>query len=420
MNPMNTLLRAVASVAIITATAATGGAQAQPVQLTIDDVVARVLARNLSVEAAKHRLEAARAERIAARLRPNPTLTVGAEDVKVSGPTAAGELYEVSTTVSQPIELGDKRQRRRDVAELTVAVAEVQVADALHQRLVEAKRAFYEAVLARDALARARTIRDSYDQLVGSTQSRFDAGDVAEGELIKARLERARADVAVAQAGLGLRQTIIRLLDLLGEPDFGSEREVVGDLTVPPAPPDLAELRGIAGRERPSVVAAERSADLAAHRLALERSKAVPDVSPFLGYRRVGENNTVLFGISIPLPLTDRNQAAIARAVAEEKGAQTEAAQQRHRALADVESAWAAWQTARSRVAAVESDLLSQAGESLEIARAAYRDGAIGLLEYLEAQRSFADVRHEHARSLFEAQASRLMLELAVGRELPR
>ena len=177
MNPMNTLLRAVASIAIITTTAVAGGTQVQPMELTIDDVVARVLARNLSVEAAKHRLEAARAERIAARLRPNPSLTVGAEDVKVSGPTPAGELYEVSTTVSQPIELGDKRQRRRDVAELTVAVAEVQVADALHQRLVEAKRAFYEGVLARDVLARARTIRDSYDQLVGSTQSRFDAGD---------------------------------------------------------------------------------------------------------------------------------------------------------------------------------------------------------------------------------------------------
>ena len=420
MNPMNTLLRAVASIAIITTTAVAGGTQVQPMELTIDDVVARVLARNLSVEAAKHRLEAARAERIAARLRPNPSLTVGAEDVKVSGPTPAGELYEVSTTVSQPIELGDKRQRRRDVAELTVAVAEVQVADALHQRLVEAKRAFYEGVLARDVLARARTIRDSYDQLVGSTQSRFDAGDVAEGELIKARLERARADVAVSQAGLGLRQTMIRLLDLLGEADFASEREVVGDLTVPPAPPDLSELRAVAGRERPSVLAAERAADLAARRVALERSKATPDVSPFLGYRRVGENNTVLFGISIPLPLTDRNQAAIARAVAEEKGAQTEAAQQRHRALADVESAWAAWQTARSRVAAVESGLLPQAAESLEIARAAYRDGAIGLLEYLEAQRTLADVRHEHARSLFEAQASRLMLELAVGRELPR
>ena len=417
---MNTLRRAVASIAIITSTVAAGSAQAQPVPLTLDDVVARVLARNLSVEAAKHRLEAARAERIAARMRPNPSLTVGAEDVKVSGPTAAGELYEVSTTVSQPIELGDKRQRRRDVAELTVAVAEAQVSDVLHHRLIEAKRAFYEAVLARDALARARASRESYDELGRSTQSRFDAGDVAEGELIKARLERARADVVVAQAGLGLRQTIIRLLDLLGEADFSPERQIAGDLTLPPSPPDLAELRAIAGRERPSVVVAERSADLAARRVILERSKATPDVSPFLGYRRVGENNTLLFGITIPLPLSDRNQAAIARAVAEEKVAQTEAAQHRQRVLAEVESAWAAWQTARGRVAAVESSLLPQAAESLEIARAAYRDGAIGLLEYLETQRTLADVRHEHARSLFEAHASRLMLELAVGRELPR
>ncbi len=417
---MNTLRRAVASIAIITSTVAAGSAQGQPVPLALDDVVARVLARNLSVEAARHRLEAARAERIAARLRPNPSLTVGADNVKVSGPSAAGELYEVSTTVSQPIELGDKRDRRREVADLIVAVAEAQVADVLQQRLVEAKRAFYEAVLARDALARARAIRESYEQLVASTQTRLDAGDVSEGELIKARLERARADVAVAQASLGLRQTIIRLLDLLGETDFAPERHIVGDLIPPPSPPDLSELRVIAGRERPSVVAAERSADLAARRVVLERSKAAPDVSPFLGYRRVGENNTVLFGITIPLPLSDRNQAGIARAVADEKVAQTEAAQHRQRILAEVESAWAAWQTAQGRVAAVESGLLPQAAESLEIARAAYRDGAIGLLEYLEAQRTLADVRHEHARSLFEAQASRLMLELAVGRELAR
>ena len=417
---MNAVVRAFAFAALVTATVAAGSAQAQPVPLTLDDVVTRVFARNLSVEAAKHRLEAARAERIAAQLRPNPSLTVGADQLKVSGPTATGELYEASATVSQPIELGDKRARRRDVAELTVAVAEAQVAEVVHLRLVEAKRAFYEAVLARDGLARARTVRESYDQLVGSTQTRFDAGDVAEGELIKARLERARADVAVAQSGLSLRQAIIRLLDLLGDADFAPEREIVGDLTVPSAPPQLVELRAIAARERQSLVAAERSADLATRRLALERSKATPDVSPFLGYHRVGENNTVLFGFMIPLPLSDRNQGAIARAVAEEKVAQTETARHRQRVLADVESAWAGWQTARARVAAVESGLLPQAAESLEIARAAYRDGAIGLLEYLEAQRTLADVRHEHARSLFEAQASRLMLELAVGRELPR
>jgi cobalt-zinc-cadmium efflux system outer membrane protein len=306
------------------------------------------------------------------------------------------------------------------VADLTVAVAEAQVADVLQHRLVDAQRAFYEALLARDALARAREIRDSYDRLADSTRARFEAGDVAEGELIKARLERARADVALGQADLGVRQAVIRLLDLLGEPDFAPERQLIGDLTLPAPPPGLAELRTIAGRDRPSLAAAERAAQLAARRVVLERSKATPDVSPFVGYRRVGENNTVLFGITVPLPLSDRNQAGIARAAAEEKVAQAEAAQHRQRVMAEVESAWAAWQTARSRVAAVESGLLPRATESLEIAAAAYRDGAVGLLEYLEAQRTVADIRGQQARSLFEAQAARLMLELAIGRELPR
>jgi cobalt-zinc-cadmium efflux system outer membrane protein len=68
----------------------------------------------------------------------------------------------------------------------------------------------------------------------------------------------------------------------------------------------------------------------------------------------------------------------------------------------------------------LETALLRQAEESRDIAQTAYREGAIGLLEFLEAQRTLTDVRHEYARSLYEAQASRLAVELALGREPPR
>ena len=387
--------------------------------ISLDGVVERVIQRNLAVEAARHRLDAARAEQIGARLRPNPSLTVGADSLKISGPTPTGQLYEVVTTYSHPIELGGKRERRLEVADLTVAVAEAQVADVVHQRLVEAKRVFYEGLLARDAVERARTILQGYEDLVALTQARFEEGDVAEGEVIKARLERARAATAVAQAQLALRQAIIRLLDLLGEAEFDPERPLVGDLVAPPAPPALAKLKDTASRERPSLVAIERTADLATRRVALERARATPDVAPYLGYHRLGENNTALFGITIPLPFTDRNQGGIARAVAEEKTARAEAALHRNRVLAELESAWVAWQTARARVQVLETALLRQAEESRDIAQTGYREGAIGLLELLEAQRTLADVRHEYARSLYEAQVNRLSVELAVGRELP-
>ena len=68
------------------------------VPLTLDRAVERFLQRNLAVEAARHRVDVARAEQLAARVRPNPTVTVAAENLRLSGPTSAGELYEVGTT----------------------------------------------------------------------------------------------------------------------------------------------------------------------------------------------------------------------------------------------------------------------------------------------------------------------------------
>jgi cobalt-zinc-cadmium efflux system outer membrane protein len=106
--------------------------------------------------------------------------------------------------------------------------------------------------------------------------------------------------------------------------------------------------------------------------------------------------------------------------MAEEKTAEAELGLHRNRVLADVESAWQAWQTARSQAAAFERELLRQAEESHAIALAAYQDGVLGVVEYLEAQRTLANVRHDHARSLFDAHAALLLLEQAVGRDLGR
>src|SRR5690349_17304078 len=94
--------------------------------LTLDQVVAVYIQKNLDLEAARYRLERTRADRIAARLRPNPGLTVGAEKFRFSGPTPFDSLYEVATTYTETIELGGKRRLRERVADLTVSTAEAQ------------------------------------------------------------------------------------------------------------------------------------------------------------------------------------------------------------------------------------------------------------------------------------------------------
>jgi cobalt-zinc-cadmium efflux system outer membrane protein len=395
---------------------------AQPTTpLTLERAVDRFLQRNLAVEAARHRVDVARAEQLVARARPNPTLTLSAENLPYSGPTPASELYEIGTTYSHPIELGGKRERRLNVADATVAVAEAELADTLQRRLLDLKRAFYEVLLARHAVEHATDNRRALDGLVTLNETRLRGGAIAEGEVIKARVERGKADTALAHARLELQQAGIKLLDILGESDFAAAGMVDGELG--PAPgvvPDLASLRTTALQRRPAIVAAKQSSALATRRIALEESRHTPDVSPFVGLRRVGENNTVLFGISIPLPIIDRNEGGIARARADARAAQTGLALQRNRALADVEAAYRAWENARQRAAAFDQGLLRQADEAQSIARAAYQEGAIELLPYLEAQRTRAEVQQQYLRALFDARVSVLQLEHAVGGELPR
>src|ERR1700681_1895856 len=84
--------------------------------ITLQRVVDTYIQRNLDLQSAKYRLERVRADLIAARLRPNPSLTIGTENFAISGPTPFSQLYEVSATYFQPIELGGKQKLRESVA----------------------------------------------------------------------------------------------------------------------------------------------------------------------------------------------------------------------------------------------------------------------------------------------------------------
>jgi cobalt-zinc-cadmium efflux system outer membrane protein len=391
--------------------------QDSPAPLSLQSIVSTYIERNLELQAARYRLERTRADQIAARLRPNPGLTITAENFVISGPVSFSKLYEVATSYSETIELGGKRQLRQRVADLTVSTAEAQFADAMRRGLAAVKRLYYDAVLARYNVEVANENRQTFVQLVQFNQTRFDEGAIPEYELIKVRLERMKVDSALRQAELALRQATIRLLERLGETSM-ARRTVAGDLDVIPGVPILDSLRQIALAERPDIQAAAREVDAANERLALEHARAKPDLSPFVGYKRVAGDNSLLFGVSIPLRIRDHNQAGIARAETDTKTAQTQLKLTENRALAELEAAYEAFQSAREQVQTFRSDLLGQADEARTIAVGAYEEGGTDLLPLLEAQRTRAEVRQQYFRTLFEYRTSLIDLELAVGREI--
>jgi len=392
-------------------------AQQSSSPLTLQAVVDRYIQQNLDLQAARFRLERTKADQIAARFRPNPGLTIAADKFPFSGPTPFGQLYEVSGTYTETIELGGKRQLRERVADLTVSTAEAQFEDTMRRGLAEVKRLYYDAVLARSNMEVANDNRDTFEQLLQFNVTRFQEGAIPEGDLIKVRLERIKFDSAIRQAELSFRQATIRLLEKLGDSTY-ARQGISGDLNFRLVTLDRESLRQLALNERPDVKAAAREVEAASERLELERARAKPDVSPFAGYIRVGHDNTVLFGVNVPLKLRDRNQAGIARAESDIKTAQTRLELTRNHALAEVEAAYEALQTARAQVQTFQNELLRQSDESRTITLAAYEEGGIELLPVLEAQRTRAEVRQQYFKTLFDYQASLIDLELAVGKEL--
>ena len=378
------------------------------------------LRKNLSLEAARLEVGVAEAERIGARLRPRPGLTISAENLRLSGETPANRLQEYGISVAQPIELGNRKALRMEVAERTVSVSEARLTEVLRRQLFDLKRTYYESVLARVLLDTEQENRDNFEGLVKFNTVRFEEGYIAEGDLLKVRLERTKFDFAVANAELALRRAKIRLLELIGERDF--ERalrvETSNRLQVPPVDLNLAQLKETALVNRPEIKVAEAQLALAGVSIKLERSEAKGEVTPYVGYKRVGVDNTVLAGVTVPLPIGNRNQSGIARAEAEQKVSETNLSLVRNRTLAEVEAAYRAYETAREQVRAYEAGLLKQADESREIQLGAYQEGATELITLIEAQKTRTEVRANYYRAIFDYYTSIFQLELATGTDI--
>ena len=175
--------------------------------LSLETATEQTLRKNLAVEAARLEVGVAEAERVGAQLRPRPGLTVSADNLKLSGETPANRLQEFGLAVAQPIELGNRKALRMEVVERTVSVSEARLTQVLRRQLFDLKRSYYESVLARALLAIDQENRDNFEGLVRFNTARFEEGFIAEGDVLKVRLERIRFDFAVANAELAFRKT---------------------------------------------------------------------------------------------------------------------------------------------------------------------------------------------------------------------
>ena len=389
-------------------------------RISLPDAVARVEGSNLDVRLARLELSAARARAISASTRPNPGIAANREQL-----SGGGESYhETVLTIGQTVEIGGQRALRRGVAGSAVAAAEAGVSAARLRVAFEVHRAYLHAAAAEADLALLAEATAVFRQVDASGQIRFAEGDISRFDRGRLQVERVRYENLLAGARLALDDASRELTTLIA-PDtmaMGGFRmlpaQPLSALSVPRAALEL-DAALLAGAGRAEIAAAGAEIEAARRALELQRRERVPDLTVSAGFKeQAGGVRGGVFGVSLPVPLFDRNRGPIAVAHAELDAAILRRDLARLRIDGEVRRAWETYRSLDERARTLGRTLLPESAGLLETARVAYAEGEMTLLELLDAADAYRSARASVNEILRDYLVSAYDLERATGRLL--
>ncbi len=243
---------------------------------------------------------------------------------------------------------------------------------------------------------------------------RLSEGLVSEAVGLRTSLEADRADLAVASARAETAEAVAELSRLMGR--TGDSPVVLPPLTPPslPPPPDSLQLRTLALRFRPEVLAGEAAVRETERLLAAEQRGVIGEVELQGGTKQTGGIIAGQIGIAMPLPLFNRNSGARQRSRGELMQARAHLDDARLLVEGAVRVALQRYNQIRDSEAAA-STFTTRGRDVGDIARVAYSEGQISLVELLDAERASTDAIQAHLHWIVEAWLGRLELELAIG-----
>ena len=379
-------------------------------QVTLDEAVVLLRRQSPELLAGALKVRAAQGDVTTARLYPNPTLSFGAGNFPIGRTNppgiGAGDTVNEQVGIGQELVLWGKRGERIAAAHGRMAAAGAERADLDRRLAFEVRARFVRTLVAGERLRLARENLTHYRETVRVSRERADAGEISAAEFDKIALEQRGFEHEVADAEVERRQAVAELLPLLGL-DV-ADLVPVGELRLPAARTDTDTLVSEALRRRPDLTAAEREAEAAEAALRLARAERWPNVTVGVQYThdefQVAGNlaNSLGANFSLPLPLVNRNQGEIQRAEAEALIARHEVQKLRLGIPQEVRTAVTSYTVAGERVRRFEQAFLRQSEDARRAAEVSYREGAISLLEFVEAERTFIQTQRDHLDALLD------------------
>ena len=400
-----------------------------PVELDLKKALEIALANNPQLKAARNEIEIMEADKVEASKRLNPAFSAYFEDYRLfhSEMGAFFQTQEITVRLDQEIETSGKRKLRTQAAELKSQAQKAQTDNVVRALVLDVRRAYFQAVLAQSNLESAQTTLQEIDRVIELNRTRFDQGDISGAELKRVEVERLRFVEDVFASKLALANAKSMLLLLFGLPQANPSFKLSESLTGAgrpsiqaegiPQPSPYPELERRALANRPEVIASKFEQKRADTETLHQRALRSPNITISGGYKRNLLDNTVVFGVTLPLKLFNKNEGGIAKAAAEKARADNLAAHTRSQILLDVQKAYNSTEINRQRVEYIEKESIQKAEESRQIVLTAYRLGEIDLIHLLDAERAFRETRKTYNQALYEYRMSLYELGNAIGLE---
>jgi len=390
------------------------------------DFVRRALQSNAQLAATRLEIDRARARLRQAGLRPNPTVDFEQQNGAFNSP---GERT-TAIGFSLPLELAGQRGRRIDLARAELEAAEADVADRERRLALEARLAFIETLTALRELEVAQRMYALDAETARIVEVRVEEGDASplELNLLRAEVDRLQARRALVEGRLQASAT--RLKQLVGmAPDEQLQlREILMAPLLPDPPASLDAAVSLALRARPDLRFARLSEEVALAGYRLVKAQAAPQVTAFSRYsnilstfddtpigRLTDRDSLLAFGVSVTLPIFNRNQGAKAEARLEITQAQRRREFTEAVVRAEVTAAYRRYEAAQASVRTYERGVIDRSERNVQTMRAAYQAGAFRVTELMAEQRRLVDMQREMTEALAERYRALTELRAALG-----
>ncbi len=357
-------------------------AGALPSSLTLPAALAEAEARSPLIQAARARVASAEARVRQAGFRINPELSVEIENFAGTGEYSGARGLETTVAINQRLDLGGRRRSRVSVARAELAAEELRLAIARADLAQQVREQFARAITARDKLRIAEENASRSSDLSRIAGQLVDAGREPPLRAIRARsaAAQARAELEGARADEAASRRSLAALFGVTEPPLN----VAGSLV------DLAP-RAIDPERSLDVRLAELELAVAEAEVGQQVAQRSLDPAVGVGVRQFrGSGDVALVGgVSLPIPVFDRNRGNIEAARANVTAFEARRASALATVTVRAQNAIAAVEAAEARVGALEGAAVPEAFEAVRLAQESYREGRATLLELLDAQNAY-------------------------------